>query len=155
MPAADNNALMFVEYGEDTLSGTNSTYLNLCADGVLTCLDSCLRSMLLYKSEWEAYDKLKQTNAADEDSGKPFRHFLFWLILLLDENTEFLPRKHYGYIHLLRMLTKLNRVFEISKVAADFRDMINSNVYDFMMFLSKKHSTYFDEKEDYQQAVEE
>jgi len=139
LPQSDKDGLMHIEYGDDTLEATNPTYLSLCADGVLDCLDGCLRSILLYKPEWEICDKLKQENSTGEGA---------------DENAKFLPRKHYGLIHLLRMLTKLNRVFEILKVAPDFRDMINANVYDFLMFVSKKHSEYYDENADYQPAVE-
>lgn len=49
---------MHVEYGStDSLEQTTPAFLSLCADGLMDCFDSFVRTDLLYKAEWEGHDK--------------------------------------------------------------------------------------------------
>jgi hypothetical protein len=60
---------MHIEYGPtDSLEQTTPAFLALSADGLVDCFNSFVRSDLLYKLEWDAYDKKFKT--LSEKQGK-------------------------------------------------------------------------------------
>jgi len=110
----------------------NSTIMKiLTADAILELFDLSLRSMILYKKEWATYDDLKQG-------------------MMAQGIHSFVPRKHYGFAHLIRFCIKSDEILAKLEMTPEDRIQIGVNVQHFTDFLKSKIDEYYDIEKDYQ-----
>jgi len=110
----------------------NSTTMNLLtADAILELFDLSLRSMILYKKEWQTYDDLKQG-------------------MMAQGIHSFVPRQHYGFAHLIRFCIKSDEILGKFEMTPEDRIQIGANIQHFTDFLKSKVNEYYNIAEDYQ-----
>lgn len=135
---------MYVEY-----SGTNDSMINPLSEnlarsalGLLDYFETTIGSLLLYKFERPMFndlvEKLKREVEADaENTGDRL------------EDVKVCYSKQFGLPHLLRMFVRFSEMLSYTQWTERALDAIIRHAQDFVMFLNKNHSTYYDVEKDY------
>jgi len=118
------------EYKQE-MDSPDAKYLHLFVDSILRGFDKYVRIFLLFENEWPTYDALSGRNVGS--CGQ-----------------EFVPHNHYGFVHLLRTCTVLDKIYTKVNVDAKFIEFFNENPSDFLDFLEKNVKKYYNAAEDYQ-----
>ena len=64
------------------------------------------------------------------------------LLHLGDENRAFVPSNFYGLVHLVRLLTKFDRLMEDTNITQTTRQSVLANAHDVANFLAKNIQKY-------------
>ncbi|KAI6198387.1 MRG domain-containing protein [Aphelenchoides fujianensis] len=125
------------EYNSGENMTTSPTLLLLTVEGLRDYFNCCLRAFLLYKDEWATYDKRRAQDSALQDTANS------------DSYPIFNAAAHYGVVHLVRMLSKLNFLHEQVMLAPGTRAAVEAHVFDFTKFLEKQIDHYYNAEEEY------
>jgi mortality factor 4-like protein 1 len=118
-----------VDEYKETMENSDAKYLHLFVDSILHGFDKYARVFLLYKNEWPTYDTLKESSLCGR---------------------EFVPHNHYGFIHLLRACSTMDKLYTKVNVDASFIEFSKEKLPDFLSFLAKNVKKYYGSAEDYQ-----
>lgn len=127
---------------EPTVSTILNEYLKMNPDssevvefveGIERCFNKALGLMLLYRFERQQYSDLYHEQSLNGSASLT--------------SDILVPSKHYGFVHLLRLLTKITDILPIAKYSLEKICSVSKIFDDFVFFLNRNYSSFFSRRQ--------
>lgn len=102
-------------------------------EGIERCFNKALGLILLYRFERQQYSDLYYEQSSGTTEGIT--------------SESLVPSKHYGFVHLLRLLTKVSDILPVAKYSEEKIAFTSKLFDDFVSFLNRNCSVFFSRRQ--------
>ncbi|CAB3401521.1 unnamed protein product [Caenorhabditis bovis] len=136
---------MYVEYDNNSQK-VSAGGLACSALGLVDYFNVLLNYQLLYKFERAQYQEIMESDKASQEKPRKAKRSAAAADVPDD---DFKPSKYYGIAHLLRLLSRLPTILKLTPWDQRLLQTVDKAFFDFVVYLNKNASKYFDPELDY------